>query len=240
MIEFRNVSFAYDAEHPVLKNISLTVEDGEAVGIIGANGTGKSTLMKLLLGLMPCEGEILVDGLTVEKKNLPAIRRKLGYVLQDSDNQMFMPTVYEDMMFGPRNYGLSREEAEQKVDAVLEKLGLQELKHRYNHKISGGEKRMAAIATVLAMEPEVIIMDEPSIALDPYNRRGVIRTVNELPMTKIIVSHDLDLVLETCRRVVLMSRGEIVADGPADSILRDRALLEDNRMELPFCLSGKL
>lgn len=236
MIEFNHVNFAYDADHPVLQDICLTIRDGESVGIIGANGTGKSTMMKLLLGLMPYEGSITVDGLTVEKKNFPQIRRKLGYVLQDSDNQMFMPTVFEDMIFAPRNYGLSRQEAEEKVDAVLEKLHLTELKHRYNHKISGGEKRMAAIATVLTMEPEVIIMDEPSIALDPYNRRAVINAVKEMPMTRIIVSHDLDLVLETCKRVVLMSHGQIVADGDADTILRDRKLLEDNRMELPFCL----
>lgn len=237
MIEFQHVSFAYDPTHPVLQDISLTIEGGESVGIIGANGTGKSTLMKLLLGLLPYEGEITVDGMKVEKKNLPTIRRKLGYVLQDSDNQMFMPTVYEDMVFAPRNYGLSPAEAEAKVDAVLEKLNLTELKHRYNHKISGGEKRMAAIATILTMEPEVIIMDEPSIALDPYNRRAVIRTVNELDMTKIIVSHDLDMVLETCTRVILMSHGTIIADGSANTILRDKALLEAHRLELPLSLS---
>lgn len=240
MIEFQHVSFAYDPAHPVLRDISLTIENGESVGIIGANGTGKSTLMKLLLGLLPYEGLITVDALKVEKKNLPTIRRKLGYVLQDSDNQMFMPTVYEDMVFAPRNYGLSPAEAEAKVDAVLEKLNLTELKHRYNHKISGGEKRMAAIATILTMEPEVIIMDEPSIALDPYNRRAVIRAVNELDMTKIIVSHDLDMVLETCTRVILMSQGTIIADGPADAILRNKALLEAHRLELPLSLTRSI
>lgn len=239
MIEFKNVNFCYEPEHPVLKDINLTIEAGESVGIIGANGTGKSTLMKLLLGLLPYEGDIRVDGLRVEKKNLAVIRRKLGYVLQDSDNQMFMPTVFEDMVFAPRNYGMSASEAEAKVDAVLEKLGLQYLKHRYNHKISGGEKRMAAIATILTMEPEAIIMDEPSIALDPYNRRAVINAVNEMTMTKIIVSHDLDMVLETCRRVVLISGGQIVADGPAQELLRNKPLLEQHRMELPFCLSWK-
>lgn len=238
MIEFQNVNFAYDADHPVLRSINLTIQDGEAVGIIGANGTGKSTLMKLLLGLMPFDGTITVDGLPVEKKNLAVIRRKLGYVLQDSDNQMFMPTVFEDMMFAPRNYGLTQQEAEARVDAVLAQLNLTDLKHRYNHKISGGEKRMAAIATVLTMEPEVIIMDEPSIALDPYNRRAVINAVKGLHMTRIIVSHDLDMILETCQRVVLMSGGQIVADGKTEDILRNKALLEANRMELPLCLSG--
>ena len=240
MITFENVSFAYSPDKPVLKNISLKISDGEAVGIIGANGTGKSTLMKLLLGLMPYEGTITVDGKTVTKANLAELRRKLGYVMQDSDNQMFMPTVYEDMMFGPRNYGLSKQEAEAKVDAVLEKLQLTELKHRYNHKISGGEKRMAAIATVLAMEPDVIIMDEPSIALDPWNRRAVINAVNQLKMTKIIVSHDLDLVLDTCERVILLSGGQVIADGRTEEILQDQTLLEANRMELPLSLSHRV
>ena len=239
MIEFQNVSFSYDGERPVVENLSFTIQDGESVGLIGANGAGKSTIMKLLLGLVSSKGQILVDGLTVNKQNLPAIRQKIGFVLQDSDNQMFMPTVYEDMIFGPRNYGLSKEETEQRVDAVLNRLGLAELKYRYNHKISGGEKRMAAIATILTMEPETILMDEPSTALDPVNRRTVINTINTLPQTKLIASHDLDMILDTCQRVILLSHGKIAADGPAERILRDQALLEANRMELPFCLQGR-
>lgn len=238
MLEFRKVSFSYDGAHEVLQELSFTVQNGEAVGLIGANGAGKSTVMKLLLGLLSGTGEILVDGIAVTKKNLPEIRQKVGFVLQDSDNQMFMPTVYEDMIFGPRNYGLSREEAEQRVDAVLEQLGLQALKHRHNHKISGGEKRMAAIATILAMQPDTILMDEPSTALDPVNRRTVIRTVNSLSQTKLIASHDLDMILDTCDRVILLANGRIAADGEAEAILRDRALLEANRMELPSCLQG--
>ena len=236
MIEFQNVSFSYENGRPVVEDLSFSIGKGETVGLIGANGAGKSTIMKLLLGLVTGEGKITVDGLPMEKRNLPAIRQKIGFVLQDSDNQMFMPTVYEDMIFGPRNYGLSKEETERRVDEVLRRLGLQDLKHRYNHKISGGEKRMAAIATILAMEPETILMDEPSTALDPVNRRTVIRTINSLPQTKLIASHDLDMILDTCQRVILLSHGTIAADGDTETILRDRALLEDNRMELPFCL----
>ncbi|MGM9549871.1 MAG: energy-coupling factor ABC transporter ATP-binding protein [Faecousia sp.] len=236
MIEFRNVSFSYERGAPVVENLSFSVQKGETVGLIGANGAGKSTIMKLLLGLITGDGEILVDGLPVNQQNLSQIRRKVGFVLQDSDNQMFMPTVYEDMIFGPRNYGLTKEQAERRVDQVLSQLGLTELKHRYNHKISGGEKRMAAIATILAMEPEVILMDEPSTALDPVNRRTVINTINGLPQTKLIASHDLDMILDTCQRVILLSHGQIAADGDAETILRDKALLESNRMELPFCL----
>lgn len=238
MVKFQNVSFSYDGEHPVLEDLSFTINKGEAVGLIGANGAGKSTIMNLLLGLLKGSGEIVVDGLPVNKQNLPQIRQKIGFVLQNSDNQMFMPTVYEDMIFGPRNYGLSKEETEKRVDNILSQLGLQSLKYRHNHKISGGEKRMAAIATILAMEPEMILMDEPSTALDPVNRRTVINTINRLPQTKLIASHDLDMILDTCQRVILLSHGAIVADGDAETILRDKALLENNRMELPFCLQG--
>ena len=239
MLKFEHVSFSYEKERPVLRELSFQIAPGERVGLIGANGAGKSTLMKLLLGLLPCrQGKIYAGGLPVSRENLAQVRRTLGYVLQDSDNQMFMPTVYEDMVFAPLNYGLCREDAEKRVDAVLERLGLTELKHRYNHKISGGEKRMAAIATILAMEPAVLLMDEPTTSLDPCNRRKVIRTIGTLPQTILIASHDLDMILDTCQRVILLSQGTIAADGPADVILRDRELLENNQLELPLCLSG--
>ena len=238
MIEFQNVSCSYEKGIPVLKNLSFRIEDGESVGLIGANGAGKTTLMRALLGLQTAEGTILVDGIPLDKSTLSQVRRKLGFVLQNSDNQMFMPTVLEDLIFAPMNYGLSREEAEARADRALAQLGLEDLKNRHNHKLSGGEKRMAAIATILAMEPEAILMDEPTSALDPYNRRMIIRTICALPQTKLITSHDLDMILDTCRRVLLLDRGELVADGPAERILRDRDLLEAHRMELPLSLSG--
>ena len=238
MIEFQHVSFAYEKERPVITDLSFRIEKGESVGLIGANGAGKSTVMKLLLGLLEGEGTILVDGNAVERKTLGEVRRKLGFVLQNSDNQMFMPTVYEDMIFAPLNYKLSREEADARVDSVLEQLHIGYLKNRHNHRISGGEKRMAAIATVLAMEPEAILMDEPTSALDPYNRRLIINTIRELTQTKVITSHDLDMILDTCDRVILLSDGKIAADGPAQEILRDRALLESHRMELPLSFLG--
>jgi len=238
MIEFKDVSFAYEKDKYVLRDMSFEIGSGESVGLIGANGAGKSTIMKLLLGLVQGEGSILVDGIEVKKETLGEIRSKLGFVLQNSDNQMFMPTVYEDMSFGPLNYGLGREETDRRVDEVLASLHLEDLKYRYNHKISGGEKRMAAIATVLAMQPDAILMDEPTSALDPYNRRIVINTIRELSQTKIITSHDLDMILETCGRVILISEGRIVADGPAEEILSDKELLEANRMELPLSKSS--
>ena len=236
MIEVKNVSFEYEKDRPVLKDVSFTIRDGESVGLIGANGAGKSTLMKVLLGLVTARGEVRVDGIEVTKANLAQVRRRLGFVLQNSDNQMFMPTVYEDMMFAPLNYGLTRDEAEARVDAALAQLGVEDLKHRYNHKLSGGEKRMAAIATILAMQPDAVLMDEPTSALDPYNRRIIINTINSLPQTKLITAHDLDMILDTCSRVILLSAGQVVADGPAGVILRDKALLEAHRMELPLRL----
>ena len=234
MIEFNNVSFSYEKNEPVIQDLSFRIEDGESVGLIGANGAGKSTVMKLRLGLVSGEGSIFVDDLEVNRENLAKIRKKLGFVLQNSDNQMFMPTVYEDMMFAPLNYMVSREDAEKRVDEVLESLGLMYLKHRHNHKLSGGEKRMAAIATILAMEPETILMDEPTSALDPYNRRIVINTIRTLKQTKIITSHDLDMILDTCDRVILLSDGNIAADGKAEDVLKDKALLEAHHMELPL------
>ena len=240
MIGFQNVDFSYEKDRKVLHDMSFGIGKGESVGLIGANGAGKSTIMKLLLGLLgPDSGKVLIDGIEVKKETLGDIRAKLGFVLQNSDNQMFMPTVYEDMIFGPLNYGLPRAEADRRVDEVLGRLGLEYLKNRYNHKISGGEKRMAAIATILAMEPEAILMDEPTSALDPYNRRIVINTIKGLPQTRMIASHDLDMILDTCDRVILISGGSIAADGPAREILTDRELLEANRMELPFCFADR-
>lgn len=238
MIKFENVSFSY-GEHTVLDNVSFEINEGEQVGLIGANGAGKSTIMKAALGLISCGGEIKIDSMPMERENLPAIRKALGYVLQDSDNQMFMPTVLEDMIFGPINYGMNREEAEKAAEETLAQLGLEYLKNRHNHKMSGGEKRMAAIATILAMKPKAMLMDEPSTALDPQNRRTLIRALNALPITKIIASHDLDLILDTCDRILLLSDGKIAADGSVNDILYDEELLEDNHLELPLCLAGR-
>ena len=248
MIQFENVTYAYERGKTVLSEVSFEIGEGETVGLIGANGAGKSTIMKLLLGLAgpgagkesgsQTEGRILVDGLEVIPRNLAEIRRKLGFVLQNSDNQMFMPTVIEDMLFGLLNYGMSRQEALQRADSVLKELGQEKLRNLYNHKISGGEKRMAAVATVLAMDPEVLLMDEPTSALDPYNRRIIIETIRKLPRTKIITSHDLDMIYDTCSRVILLSQGTVAADGPAEEILKDRELLEANRMELPLRFQG--
>jgi cobalt/nickel transport system ATP-binding protein len=243
VIIFKNVSYSYPGGRPVLNGVSLHISPGERVGLIGANGAGKSTLLKAALGLVDADGSITVDGTGLSRKTLPFVRKALGYVLQDSDNQMFMPTVLEDMVFGPMNYGMSRTEAEALADSILSGLGVAHLKHRQNHKISGGEKRMAAIATVLMSTPKAVLMDEPSSSLDPKNRRALIHTVNSLPIAKLIASHDLDMILDTCDRVLLISSGQIVADGAAGDLLGDKELLEKNGLELPLgmqrCWAGK-
>ena len=162
-----------------------------------------------------------------------------GYVFQDSDSQLFLSTVEEDVAFGPKNYGLSEEEVEKRVTDALEKVHITGLRRKSNYKLSGGEKKLAAIATILSMEPDIIIMDEPSIALDPRNRRNLIGILDEIKALKIITSHDLDFVMDTCERVVLLDEGRIIADGPSDTILKDKELLESHGLELPLSLSRR-
>lgn len=238
MIRFQDVSFAYPGEKLILDELSFEINEGEQVALIGANGAGKSTILKSICGLLDAKGRITVDGIDVNRSNLSIVRKKVGFVLQDSDNQMFMPKVIDDVMFGLVNYGMKPEEARAKAEDTLISLGVDYLSERHNYKISAGEKRMAAIATVLAMEPKAILLDEPSAALDPSNRRKVINILNNLKVTKIIATHDLDLVLETCDRAILINHGKIVADGDASEILNNKALLESNNLELPFCLAG--
>lgn len=234
MIVFDNVSFEYEKNKKVLDELSFTISTGETVGLIGANGAGKTTLLKAMTGLVPFTGSITVNDIPVKKEQFAELRKETGFVFQNSDNQMFMPTVIEDMIFAPLNYGITREAAEKHADEILEKLGITHLRNSYNHKLSGGEKRMAAIATVLSMNPGVILMDEPSATLDPFGRRKVIETVNSLDKTKLIASHDLDFILDTCDRVILLDKGRLAASGKTDEILKNKELLEANRLELPL------
>lgn len=237
-IRVEKASFSYEKAHPVIRDLTFQVYKGESIGLIGANGIGKSTLLKLLTGLLEHEGSIRMFGMEVCRENLQEIRRRTGYVFQDPDSQLFMPTVYDDLAFAPRNYGLGREEVERRVDEALARTGITHLKYKQNYKMSGGEKRMACIAVILAMEPEIVLLDEPSTMLDPYNRRTLIRTLNGMKETKLIASHDLDMILETCSRVILLGPDGIKADGAAEEILSDRELLESCRLELPYCLQG--
>ena len=236
-INFEHVNYSYEKTVPILQDITFTAHENDSIGLIGANGVGKSTLLKLLVGLNPdYEGSIRVEEMPVVKEMLPKAREKIGYVFQDSDSQLFMSTVFEDVAFAPRNYGLPETEVEQRVSHALEQIHIGHLRDKQIYKRSGGEKKMASIATILAMTPDIILMDEPSIALDPKNRRTLIHILNDFEHLKIIASHDLDMILETCNRVILMAGGCIVCDGDAKEILTNQELLEENGLELPFCL----
>ena len=236
---FDNVTFSYDKSRVILDSISFKAEPGERIGIVGANGAGKTTMLKLMVGLLMVQGgRISVGDITVARDTLPQIRKHIGYVFQDSDSQLFMPTVVEDVMFGPRNYGYSEEEAERMAEDAMKLTGSEHLKNRQIHKLSGGEKKLTAIASVLALKPEVIIMDEPTNSLDPGNRRRLINVLNELKCTELIATHDLDMVWDICGRVILLSEGRVAASGPTRDILTDKELLEANGLELP--LSAKL
>ena len=236
-INVENVSFSYEKEHPILKNISFTAHENDSIGLIGANGVGKSTLLKILVGLnLGYEGTIRVEEIPLEKATLAKIREKMGYVFQDSDSQLFMSNVYQDVAFAPRNYGLPEEEVERRVMDALERVHIKYLKDKPIYKLSGGEKKMASIATILSMTPDIIPMDEPSAALDPKNRRNLINILNEFEHLKLITSHDLDFIWDTCERTILMAHGEIIADGPTRDILSDEKLLAENGLELPLSL----
>lgn len=234
MIKVENLSFGYEKNNTVLNNLAFGIGQGETVGIIGANGCGKSTLLKVLVGLLLFDGKVTVCGLEVEKKNYSEIRKKVGYVLQDSDNQLFMSKVKEDIAFAPRNYGYSESEIEEISAEAMNMVGIGHLKDRQNTKLSGGEKKLVSIAVVLAMQPDIMLLDEPTNGLDPYNRRKIINVLKELPQTKLIASHDLDLIYDTCDRVILLSGGEIKADGDINTILKNRELLESHHLELPL------
>ena len=239
-LEVKDLTFAYPGSDPVIKGLSFSCSGNERVGIIGANGAGKSTLLKLIVGLEPgFDGTITVCGHPVEKKSLKHVREHVGYVFQDSDSQLFMTKVEDDIAFAPKNYGFSPEEVARRVDEAMSAVHIEHLRGRSIHKLSGGEKKLASIATILSIEPDVILMDEPSVALDPRNRRNLISVINELDKLKLIASHDLDFVMDTCSRVILINGGEIVKDGPADEILSDRELLESNGLELPLSMSRR-
>ena len=238
-VEARNLHFSYPDGHEALKDVSFTIFHGESVGIIGVNGAGKSTILMLLMGILfPDSGDVLVGDVHLTKKTLPMIRQRLGMVFQNSDDQLFMTNVYDDVAFGPRNYKLDEKEVESRVMNALDLVGISDLKDRAPFRLSGGEKRAASIACVLSMQPDVLIMDEPTLALDPKARRRVIGLLNSFEHTKIITSHDLDLVLETCQRVIVVKNGKIAADGVTSEILTDRELLDNCGLELPLSIQN--
>ncbi len=237
MIEARNLCFVYPDGTRALQSVSFRIGPGESVGIIGCNGAGKSTLLLHLNGyLTPTGGEMRLSEVPITRQTVAMARRAVGLVFQDSDDQLFMATVSEDVAFGPLNLGLTDDEIERRVKAALDRVGVAHLRDRPPHKLSGGEKRSVAIATVLAMEPDILVMDEPSSNLDPRARRRLIELLRSFEHTRIIATHDLEMVVEVCSRVIVLDGGTVVADGPTREILNDEVLMIAHGLERPHIL----
>ncbi|GAA0915966.1 ABC transporter ATP-binding protein [Streptomyces thermoalcalitolerans] len=234
-LEVSGLAFAYPDGHQALFGVDFRIERGERVALLGPNGAGKTTLVLHLNGILSGgTGTVRVAGLPVGKKNLATIRQKVGIVFQDPDDQLFMPTVREDVAFGPAAAGLKGPELERRVHTALERVGMREFADRPPHHLSLGQRRRVAVATVLAMEPEILVLDEPSSNLDPASRRELADLLRSLDVTVLMVTHDLPYALELCPRSLILSDGVIVADGPTGELLSDDALLRAHRLELPF------
>jgi cobalt/nickel transport system ATP-binding protein len=234
-LEADGVAFAYPDGHQALFGVSFRIGPGERVALLGPNGAGKTTLVLQCNGvLLPGAGRVTVTGLPVAPEHLGEIRRRVGIVFQDPDDQLFMPTVAEDVAFGPANLGLRGAELETRVKAALAAVGMEQHAGRPPHHLSFGQRRRVAVATVLAMEPDILILDEPSSNLDPASRRELAEIVTGLDVTILMVTHDLPYALQLCPRALVMNGGRITADGPTGELLADAELLAANRLELPF------
>jgi cobalt/nickel transport system ATP-binding protein len=237
IVELRDLYFSYPDGSETLRGISLRIVHGEAVGIVGANGAGKSTMLMQMNGyLMPTKGSVIIGDLELNKNTRKEIRKKVGLVFQYPDDQLFMPTVSDDIAFGPLNLGLSQDKVDERVHSALETVGCLGLEDKPPHHLSSGQKSAVAIASVIAMQPDILVMDEPASNLDPKSRRYLINLLKKFEHTKIIASHDLDLILEVCERCIVIKDGRIMADGNAEKLLSDKDLLESNNLELPLSL----
>ena len=239
IVEVENLSYSYPDGTTALSGLSFLIHHGESVAIVGANGAGKSTLLQHLNGsLTPQNGHVRIGDFPLTKATLRDIRRSVGMVFQDPDDQLFMPTVFDDVAFGPLNLGLPGEDVERLTNEALTDVGALHLKDRPPHHLSGGEKRAVAIATVLAMKPDILVMDEPNTGLDPRGRRLLINQLNQFKHTKIIATHDLDLVLDICERTIVIHDGQVIADGTTETLFTDKVLLESCHLEPPLRLQG--
>lgn len=240
ILKTEKLSFGYDRDTKVIDSIDFTLGSGESVGIIGHNGAGKSTFLRLLVGLETAKvGTVEICGKKLGKDTIREIRRNIGYVFQDSDNQLFMPSVMEDVMFGPLNYGMDRRAAMEKSAQILKDMGIYHLKDKPTYKLSGGEKKLVSIATILSMSCDVMLLDEPSVALDPQNRKLLADTLNGIGCAKLIASHDLDFVWDTCQKVIILKNGRIVCQGKTEDILKDEKLLTENGLLPPLSLTRR-
>jgi cobalt/nickel transport system ATP-binding protein len=226
--------FAYQKNEPVLTDVSFEIRHGESVAIVGPNGAGKTTLLKMLNGILfPNGGKAVVGDLAVTPATLVHVRKSVGTVFQDPDDQLFMPSVEEDVAFGPLNFGMPEADALQRVRDCLELVGAWHLRARPPHHLSGGEKRRVAIAAVLAMAPDILLLDEPTTGLDPKGRRQVINLLKGFTHSKLVVSHDLEMVLDLCPRTIMLADGRVIADGKTQDLLADARLLEQASLEMP-------
>lgn len=238
-IDFNAVSYQYSDKTAALSGISLHIGHGEAVAVVGANGSGKTTLLAQLCGLLfPSEGDVNIGGYPVRPQTLKHVRETVGMVMQNPDDQLFMPTVYDDVAFGPVNMGLPPADVERRVTEALSTVGALALKNRPPYRLSGGQKRAVAIATVLAMEPSILVMDEPTAELDPFARRQLINLLKTFSHTKIIATHDLDMVLDLCERTIVLSEGRVLADGATRELFTDKDLLTRAHLEQPFAMQA--
>ena len=235
VLDVRGLAFAYPDGHQALFGVDLHMHRGERVAMLGPNGAGKTTLVLHLNGILTAgSGSVMVSGLPVTKGNLGEIRRRVGIVFQDPDDQLFMPTVRDDVAFGPANLGLRGDELDARVLHALEQVGMAEFAERPPHHLSFGQRRRVAVATVLAMHPEILVLDEPSSNLDPASRRELADIIRSLDVTVLMVTHDLPYAVELCERAVILSDGIIAADGPTSELLADAELMGRHRLELPF------
>lgn len=236
-LAFDRVSYRYPDGRTALDDISFRIDHGEKVALVGANGAGKSTLLLHADGLLvPAQGKVIVGGIELTDKTLRLIRQTVGLVFQHSEDQLFMPTVEEDVAFGPANMGLTPAEIEQRVAGALAAVGASHLRTASPYTLSGGEKKRVAIATVLAMEPSILVLDEPTAGLDPRARRQTIELLARFRHTMLLATHDLEMVCELCERTLALREGCIVADGPTERLFRDAALLEACGLEEPLSL----
>jgi cobalt/nickel transport system ATP-binding protein len=234
IIQIDNLSFSYPDGHPALHEIHIEIRPGEKVAAVGPNGAGKSTLLLHLNGILHGQGNVRVAGTKVNRKNVRTVRAQVGLIFQDPDDQLFSTTVFEDVAFGPLQMGLDPDEVRGRVTKALSAVGMVEHRDRMPHHLSLGERKRVAIATVLAMEPQVLVLDEPSAGLDPRTRRNLIDLLRALPQTMLIASHDMRLVYELCPRTVIMDGGRIVADGATAQLLQNASLMERHGLETPF------
>ena len=240
MVTIQDWTVTYPDGTVAVDHLNLDIRSGEHLALIGANGAGKSSLILSLVGVLGGSGRVVVDDVTLGAQTLNEIRKKVGVVFQNPDDQLFLPTIYEDIAFGPRNLGLDEESVRHRVEDRLELLHITHLKDRSALKLSGGEKRMAAIATVLAMKPDVMLLDEPTAFLDPKSRRNLIEVLQRLPHTMLIATHDLAFAAEVCSRSVLLRQGRIVADGSSNDLLYDEEKMEQADVEaISVYLGGK-